>query len=117
MSEFPRSYPRLGGQSQLAALAFALATILLLSIWADPALADVLGTLRQKGLQTFEDIRSILYVLAGFAIIGVATMAYTGRWPWSWLFSLIGALVLLAIAGFVVEYFGGANSGIENLLK
>lgn len=48
--------------------------------------------------ETFQDVRKIVYALAGFGLIGVATGGIMGKINWTWLASLTGALAILALA-------------------
>lgn len=87
----------------LAGLAIASAAALM----PDLALAqssDVFSTLQTKGTDTFQNVRLILFVMAGLGICGMAGMAFFGRFQWSWAFSLGGGLVMLAAAGGVIYY-------------
>lgn len=102
-------------------LAFAaMALVALLA--PDVALAQTNGnggifqTLSTKGTSTFSNLRVIMFIIAGFGIIGMAAMAFFGKFDWRWTFSMGGGLIILAAAGGIIYYAthpeeGGAISG------
>lgn len=90
-------------QSLTAALAVAaVATVL----GTDLAFAqsDVFSTLQNKGTDVFNNARLIMFIVAGLGIVGMAAMAFFGRFDWRWTFSMGGGLVILAAAGGLIYY-------------
>lgn len=76
----------------------------------------VFQTLSSKGTTTFTNLRVIMFIIAGFGIIGMAAMAFFGKFDWRWTFSMGGGLIILAAAGGIIYYAthpeeGGAISG------
>ena len=53
---------------------------------------------------TFEGARSVVYVLSGFGLIGVAIGALMGKLDFVWLASICAALAVLAGAESIVDY-------------
>lgn len=87
------------------ALAVTAAALFTFSLSLNPALAqNVFETLQSKGTETFTNIRNISFILGGFGIVGLAVMAYFGRFQFKWLFALGGGLVLIAVAGAAINY-------------
>ncbi|PZR86534.1 MAG: hypothetical protein DI537_28395 [Stutzerimonas stutzeri] len=97
-------------------LAFAaMALVALLA--PDVALAQTNGnggifqTLSTKGTSTFSNLRVIMFIIAGFGIIGMAAMAFFGKFDWRWTFSMGGGLIILAAAGGIIYYATHAEEG------
>ncbi len=89
----------------------------------DPALADtasttggtaVFTTVQAKASEIFTNIRNILMIVGAIGVLGLATMAFFGKFKWSWAVSLLGGLMLIAVVGQVVQYFVGANSVVPS---
>ena len=53
---------------------------------------------------TFIQVRQVVYVTAGFGLIGVAVAAIAGKFPWRWLAMIAVALFTLAIAEKIILY-------------
>lgn len=88
--------------SVTAALAVAAVATALVP---DAALAqDVFSTLQNKGTDVFNNARLIMFIVAGLGIVGMAAMAFFGRFDWRWTFSMGGGLVILAAAGGLIYY-------------
>jgi hypothetical protein len=88
----------------------AVASAMILPDFAFAQSSDVFGTLQTKSTDTFQNVRLILFVIAGLGICGMAGMAFFGRFQWSWAFSMGGGLVMLAAAGGVI-YFATHSTG------
>jgi type IV secretory pathway VirB2 component (pilin) len=96
-----------------AALAVAAAATFLGTDLALAQSSDVFGTLQNKGTDVFNNARLIMFIVAGLGIVGMAAMAFFGRFDWRWTFSMGGGLVILAAAGGLIYYATHAtnNSG------
>jgi hypothetical protein len=90
----------------------------------DVALAQeggVFQTLSNKGTTTFTNLRVIMFIIAGFGIIGMAAMAFFGKFDWRWTFSMGGGLIILAAAGGLIYYAthpetgGNVSGGLSTL--
>ena len=57
----------------------------------------------------FSGVRKIVFVVGGFGLIGLAMAAIFGKIQWKWFGALAVGLVILAIAGSVVQYVTGSN--------
>jgi type IV secretory pathway VirB2 component (pilin) len=90
-------------KTHLAVAACALAVTALMAIDSS-ASAQVFGALEQKGANAFQAIKNLSFLVGGFGIIGLAVMAYFGRFQFKWLFALVGGLALIASSGTLVKY-------------
>ena len=82
----------------------AAAVAAAVTLSADPALANVWQTLQSKASEGFVNTRNLVFLLGGFGIIGLAVMAFFGRFQFKWFAALIGGMVLLAVTGSIIEY-------------
>ncbi len=87
----------------------ALATIVLI----DPAFAndEVFRTAADKATDTFQNVRTIVFILGGFGLIGAAAAAIFGKINWKWFGLLAAGLFVVAVAGAVVDYATEDNVG------
>ncbi len=53
---------------------------------------------------TFTNVRTVVYLLGAFGLIGVAAGAILGKIKWSWLGALAGGLAIVAMADGIVNY-------------
>lgn len=78
-------------------------------------LAQSPGGLFQEAYETlyhtFTQVRTIVYVTAGFGLIGVAVAAISGKLPWRWLAMISVALFTLAVAEKIVLYVTDESLG------
>jgi len=87
-----------------------LATIILIGagLAAVPALAQsssVFTDVQSKTTDIFTNIRNILMVVGAIGVLGLATMAFFGKFKWSWAVSLLGGLALISLVSQVIKYF------------
>lgn len=81
----------------------------------------VFEELVMTGQKIFNRLRDLIYVVAGFGIIGVAVGGFFGNMNWKWLGAIVISLVVIASAGELVvlltgcEQYGGEL--ITNTLK
>lgn len=87
---------------------------------SEAACADsgIFSELTEKGAEIFTGMRDIVYVVAGFGIIGVAVGGFFGNLNWKWLSAIIIGLVVLAVTGAFVKYVTGEEvQNITDTLK
>lgn len=98
-------------KTHLAVAACAIVAIAAMTV-VTPAYADVFGALEKKGSNAFQNIKNLSFLVGGFGVIGLAVMAYFGRFQFKWFFALIGGLALIAASGSMVDYItqGGADT-------
>lgn len=82
--------------------------------------AGIFSGLVQKGCEIFMGLRDLIYVVAGFGIIGVAVGGFFGNLNWKWLGAIIIGLVVIATTGEIINAIAGSNIGttmISDTLK
>lgn len=58
-------------------------------------------------VDTFKNIRAVVYVAGGFALVGMAVASMLGKLAWKWLAAVAIALAIVAMAGSIVDYATG----------
>ena len=102
---------------------FTFAAVMLVALLGliEPALAQtppaasasVMGVAASKALDAFAATRTIVFIVGGFGLVGIACAAIFGKMNWKWFAFLAVGLAILAAAGSIVEYAtttGGAAS-------
>mgnify|MGYP000759719855 CR=1 FL=1 len=82
-------------------------------LFAAPAYAEEKGLftdLIQKGSQIFVGVRNIVYVVAGFGIIGVAVGGFFGNLNWKWLGAIIIGLMVIALTTEILRFVADDGS-------
>ncbi len=92
----------------LSALMFALSSVL----FASNSYA-LFEELTQKGSEIFMGMRDIIYVVAGFGIIGVAVGGFFGNINWKWLGAIIIGLFVIATTAAFINYVAYGKSGSQ----
>ena len=97
----------------------ALLVFLLTSFFVPEAsYAALFGELIEKGAEIFTGMRDIIYVVAGFGIIGVAVGGFFGNLNWKWLGAIIIGLMIIAMTAAFVQYVTGEElEGVTDTLK
>ena len=76
---------------------------------------SVMTTSKEKALNVFTAVKTIIFVVGGFGLVGVAFGAIFGKVNWKWFAGLAVGLAILAAAGSIVNYATGENmSGFED---
>jgi hypothetical protein len=72
-----------------------------------------------KVRNVFEAVRTIIFILGGFGLVGVAFAAIFGKINWKWFAGLAVGLAILAAANAVVQYAAGAkaNTGVTDTFQ
>ena len=88
---------------------FTLAAVMLVALFGliEPAMAQsssVMGIAANKALDTFAAVRTIVFIVGGFGLVGIACAAIFGKMNWKWFAFLAIGLAILAAAGAIVEY-------------
>ena len=80
--------------------------------------SGLFSELTEKGGEIFMGMRDIVYVVAGFGIIGVAVGGFFGSINWKWLSAIIIGLVIIAATAAFVQYVTGEKvANITDTLK
>ena len=73
------------------------------------------------GSKVFNGLRDLIYVVAGFGIIGVAVGGFFGNLNWKWLGAIVISLVVIATTGELISAITGCenftNAMITDTLK
>lgn len=67
----------------------------------------VMDTATKKALNVFKAVKTIIFVVGGFGLVGLAFQAIFGKVKWAWFAGLAVGLAVLAAAGAIVEYATG----------
>ena len=94
-------------------LYLALAMLLATSVGNDASAQDAFNTVIGKGQTLFKSVRTVVFVMGGFGLVGLAVGAIFGAVKWKWFASLAFGLLILAIASQVVDYFTTGGTGTE----
>ena len=82
---------------------FALA-IALVFVATDASAQNVFTTITDRMVKTFQNSRSVIFIVGGFGLIGLGFAAIFGKVNWKWLAALACGLAIVAVAGQVVDY-------------
>ena len=75
------------------------------------ACADVFGSAKTKGVDLFKNVKTIVLIMGGFGLVGLAVAAIFGAVKWKWFASLAFGLAVVAAAGAIIDYSAGATGG------
>ena len=73
---------------------------------------SVLGVAAGKALDVFKATRTIVFIVGGFGLVGIACAAIFGKMQWKWFAFLAIGLAILAAAGAVVNYATTSGSTV-----
>ena len=62
-----------------------------------------------SGSKIFNGLRDLIYVVAGFGIIGVAVGGFFGNLNWKWLGAIVISLVVIASTGELINLITGCD--------
>lgn len=68
------------------------------------------------GSKIFQGLRDLIYVVAGFGIIGVAVGGFFGNLNWKWLGAIVIALVVIASTGELITAITGCTDFTQNMI-
>lgn len=75
----------------------------------DAAADSVMGLAKSKAVNVFQAVKTIIFVVGGFGLVGLAFAAIFGKINWKWFASLAVGLAILAAAGSIVNYATGSD--------
>ena len=88
-----------------------LAFIFSLAMFGDAmAAVDVATTAKTKLLNVFKAVKTIIFILGGFGLVGLAVVMVFGKANWKWFALLATGLAILAAAGAIIDYATGDNT-------
>lgn len=75
---------------------------------------NVFVTITDRLTATFQNVRSVIFIVGGFGLVGLGFAAIFGKIKWTWLAALAAGLAIVALAGAVVDYVtGDTDNGYE----
>ena len=98
----------------------SLALVLMVAMTGDAsAQGDMTGgtvveTAIHKAGNVFKSVRTIVFVIGGFGLVGLAVQAIFGKVKWPWFGALAVGLGVLAAAGALIEYATGSDVTRQN---
>lgn len=92
---------------------------------AKPLESDISGCTESTGLfsgliktgtKIYNGLRDLIYVVAGFGIIGVAVGGFFGNLNWKWLGAIVISLVVIASTGEIVDMIVGCQGFTQDMI-
>lgn len=83
-------------------LLFLMATLIMIT--AFDAEAALFSQLTESGSKIFEGMKTVIYAVAGFGIIGIAIGGFFGNLNWKWLSAIIIGLLVIAMTAGILSY-------------
>lgn len=76
---------------------------------------DLFKDLIDKGAEIFKGMRDIIYVVAGFGIIGVSVGGFFGNLNWKWLGAIVIGLMVIGMTGAIIEFVGADGETVDKI--
>lgn len=80
----------------------------------------IFGDLTKKGGEIFTGLQDIIFIVAGFGIIGVGVSGFFGNLNWKWLGAIIIGLMVIATTAAIIKTVTGEDvtqHGVTDTLK
>lgn len=88
----------------------ALALIVtIIAVEPSQAQTTAVDSLVKRMVILFQSVRTIIFVIGGFGLIGLAMGAIFGNIDWKWVGALAFGLFIVAIAGSIIETIIGVT--------
>ncbi len=71
--------------------------------------STIMQTAQNKTVSVFSSVKTIIFIIGGFGLVGLAWAAIFGKVNWKWLSALAVGLAILAAASSIVEYATGST--------
>lgn len=75
--------------------------------------AEAFSAVTNKGVELFNNVKVLVFVLGGFGLVGLAVGAIFGAVKWKWFGSLAIGMITLAVAAQIVTYFTGGDQNAK----
>lgn len=75
--------------------------------------AAVFSTITSRLKGTFQSVRTVIFIVGGFGLIGLGFAAIFGKIKWPWLAALACGLAIVALAGSLVDYVTQQGSNVK----
>ena len=92
---------------------FALGLVFTMAMVGDARAETVMEIAQNKALNVFNAVKTIIFVVGGFGLVGLAFQAIFGKVKWAWFAGLAVGLAVLAAAGAIVKYATGQQQIAE----
>ena len=69
--------------------------------------ATIMGNATDKASAVFNSVKTIIFVIGGFGLVGVAWGAIWGKINWKWFGALAVGLAIVAAAASIINYATG----------
>ena len=93
----------------LLSIALVLTVAMTGNALADQGSGTVVTSAIKKTANVFKSVRTIVFVVGGFGLVGLAVQAIFGKVKWPWFGALAVGLGVLAAAGALIDYATGDN--------
>ena len=90
-----------------------VAVFTLLSFSGDALAQSVMGLAQTKARNVFSSVKTIIFIVGGFGLVGIAFAAIFGKINWKWFASLAVGLAIVAAAASIINYATGDDSGLS----
>ncbi len=67
----------------------------------------------EKARNVFSSVKTIIFIVGGFGLIGVAWAAIWGKMQWKWFAAIAVGLAIVAAAASIIEYATGDITGLS----
>ncbi len=95
--------------------AFIILAVCLFALDASAASNNILVQVRNRAVSLLIALRPLIFLIAGFGLIGFAWGAIFGKINWKWFANIAIGLFLVANVGLFIDYFASNNGKYEEL--
>ncbi len=74
---------------------------------------NVFDTVIGRLTTTFKNVRTVVFVLGGFGLIGLGFSAIFGKVKWGWVAAVASGLAVVALAGAAVDYVTQSDNLVD----
>jgi TrbC/VIRB2 family. len=95
---------------------FAIVAVVMLAVSVDASAQNnaVFDVVIKKGVDLFTEVRTVVFVMGGFGLVGLAVASIFGRPMWKWFALLALGLVVVAVANAIINYFASSDGTSSN---
>lgn len=90
---------------------YFLFVALALSFASEAFATGVFGTAISMGTEVFQNVRMIVYILGGIALLGFSVAAIFGKINWVWLASIALGLFIISIVDGIITWITDGQAG------
>ena len=100
----------------LCSLALVFTVLFAGASFAQGSSGGVMEVATNKAVGLFKHVKTIIFVVGGFGLVGIAFQAIFGKVKWTWFAGLAVGLGILAAASAIINYAtGDSTAGGKNL--